>query len=188
MLRTTTKGLWIAVISGMAGTCATSVLAQAESQSKAPIDITANELEVVQSKCLAVWRGNAEALQGDSRLRADLLNVYAKTKSETADGKRECGGTDHIEAQGRVFYVTPKQTARADHAVYSQAKDQIVMTGNVVVAQGNNVARGDRLTIKVSSKEAKLESDEAGGAGRVRGVFYPDKSGQDAAAAKPQGQ
>lgn len=186
MLRTTTKGLWIASISGMAMVWATSTVAQANSQSKAPIDITANELEVVQSKCLAVWRGNAEALQGDSRLRADVLNVYARTKSETADGKRDCGGTDHIEAVSRVFYVTPKQTARADHAVYSQGEDQIVMTGNVVVAQGNNVARGGRLTIKVSTKEAKLESNGTGGSGRVRGVFYPDKSAQDGATTTPQ--
>ena len=149
---------------------------QIDSHSKAPIDITANEAEVINSKCVAIWRGAAEALQGETRLRADTLTVYSKPKAG-GGGQSSCGGSDRIEAEGQVFYVTPQQTVRGDHAVYSASADRIVITGSVVIVQGNNVARGDRLTIKISTREAQMDSlaTGAGKPGRVRGVFYPDK-------------
>ena len=53
------------------------------------------------------------------------------------------------------------------------------MTGDVIVAQGKNVARGDKLTIKVSTKQFTMESNAtgAGTPNRVRGVFYPKNGG-----------
>ena len=156
--------------------------AQVDTRSTAPIDITANEAEVINSKCVAIWRGAAEALQGSSRLRADTISVYSHPKGVSAGGQPACGGTDRIEADGHVYYVTAQQNARGDHAVYSQASDEIVLTGDVIIVQGQDVARGDRLTIKVSTKQARLDSNVkgAGKAGRVRGVFYPAKTNQSA--------
>ncbi|MEO8812100.1 MAG: LptA/OstA family protein [Caulobacteraceae bacterium] len=151
--------------------------AQPDTRSSAPIDITADQAEVTNSKCLAVWRGSAEALQGQTRLRADTISVYSQPKAAAAGGQPTCGATDRIVADGHVYYVTPQQNARGDHAVYAQGADEIVITGNVIVVQGNDVARGDKLTIKVSTREARLDSRAtgAGKAGRVRGVFYPAK-------------
>jgi len=153
------------------------VRAQVGERSSAPIDITADQAEVVQSKCLAIWRGAAEALQGDTRLRADTITVYSIPKGVDPNGQAACGGTDRIIADGHVYYVTPEQHARGDHAVYTAAADQIVMTGDVIVVKGQDVARGDKLTIEVSTKQATLQSDVTGPgkAGRVRGVYYPDK-------------
>lgn len=156
--------------------------APVETRSNAPIDITADEAEVINSKCVAIWRGAAEALQGDARLRANTISVFSVVKpAATAGGQTSCGSTDRIEAEGNVFYVTPERRARADHAVYSSSADQIVLRGNVIVVQGEDVARGDRLTIRISTKEARLESvgaPAAPGAAprRVRGVFYPARS------------
>jgi lipopolysaccharide export system protein LptA len=154
--------------------------AQVDTRSKAPIDITANQAEVIASKCLAVWRGAAEALQGQSRLRADVISVYstpkAASKGAGANGQPACGNADRIVADGHVYYVTPEQNARGDHAVYSAAADEIVMTGDVIVVQGKDVARGDKLTLKVASREARLESNRvgAGKPGRVRAVYFPN--------------
>jgi lipopolysaccharide export system protein LptA len=50
---------------------ATSAQAQLARNSKAPVDITADQLELVNSQCSAIYRGGAEALQETSRLRAD---------------------------------------------------------------------------------------------------------------------
>lgn len=161
--------------------------AQIETKSNAPIDITANEAEVVNSKCLAIWRGAAEALQGDTRLRANIITVHEAVKSKGGDGQQTCGATQSVVADGNVYYVTPTQNARGDHAVYTASHDQIVMTGDVIVVQGNNVARGDKLVIKVSTKQFTMES-RATGAGqrkRVRGVFYPDRQNQGGAPATP---
>lgn len=161
--------------------------AQVDSKSKAPIDVTANEAEVIQSKCLAIWRGSAEAVQDKARLRADSISVYSTPKGIGANGQQSCGGADRIVADGHVYYVTPQQNARGDHAVYTQADDQIVITGDVVVVQGDDVARGDKLTLKVATRDAKMESNVTGPGrtGRVRGVFYPNRDGATSGTAKP---
>jgi lipopolysaccharide export system protein LptA len=161
--------------------------AQIVTGSKDPIDIQADQAEVVQSKCVATWRGAAEAVQGDARLRADTITAYSAPKGVGADGHAVCGGTERIVADGHVYYVTPQQHARGDHAIYTTATDLIVMTGNVIVVQGNDVARGEKLTIKVSDKVATMEPgvDGAGKPGRVRGVFYPEKKDDAAGGAKP---
>lgn len=187
-MRATIRSAFTLAAAGLAALVAAGgTRAQGDTRSGAPIDITANEAEVINSKCLAVWRGAAEALQGQTRLRADTISVYATPKGVGPGGQPACGGTDRIVADGRVYYVNPQQNARGDHAVYSASADQIVITGDVVVVQGRDVARGDTLTIKISTREAKMESRAtgAGKPGRVRGVFYPDQSGRDPAAAKP---
>jgi lipopolysaccharide export system protein LptA len=149
--------------------------AQVDTKSKAPIDITANEAEVTNSKCMTIWRGAAEAVQDQARLRADTITVYSTPKGTNSDGQQSCGETQRIVADGNVYYVTPQQNVRGDHAVYSQGDDQVVITGNVIVVQGNDVARGDKLTLNVATRDAKMESDATGPGktGRVRGVFYP---------------
>jgi len=156
--------------------------AQIETRSSAPIDITADQAEVIQSKCQAVWRGAAEAVQEQSRLRADTITVFSKPKATQKasgpDGQAACGPTDRIEADGHVYYVTPDRIAHGDHAVYTQANDQIVLTGGVIVVQGQDVARGEKLIIDVSGHQAKMVSDVTGlgKPGRVRGVYFPDKT------------
>jgi lipopolysaccharide export system protein LptA len=66
-----------------------------------------------------------------------------------------------------------------------QAKDQIVITGDVVVVQGQNVARGDKLTITVSTREADhgIQRHRAGQARtRARRVL----SGQNRSSRRPR--
>ncbi|HTK36041.1 MAG TPA: LptA/OstA family protein [Caulobacteraceae bacterium] len=160
-----------------------------------PIDISADELEVVNSENRAVWKGNVEAIQGTNRLRAPLLTVYF-AKSSAPPGAAPASGAapgglgagfgsiQRMEAEGPVYYVTQQQNARGDHATYEAAANQIVMTGNVVLVQDKNVVQGDRLTIDTVTNHSTLVSTTPGrGQKRVRGVFY---QGQNAApAAKP---
>lgn len=156
-----------------------AALAQLETGSSAPVDITADEGEVVNSQCLSIWRGDAEALQGASRLRARQISVYAAVRSDAApNAQGRCGATQRLEAEGDVYYVTAAQTVRGDRAVYVASTDTITITGGVVVVQGSNVARGDRMTVQVKTGQVQLESNAKGrGAqGRVRGVFYPDQA------------
>jgi lipopolysaccharide export system protein LptA len=162
-----------ALIVALTGAAA-SASAQIATNSKAPIDITANEAEVVNAQCSTTWRGNAEALQDKTRLRADTIRVFAKPKGKGANGQPDCGATERIEADGHVYYVTPNQNARADRAVYTAASDEVVMTGDVIVVQGSDVARGERFTINTKTHEAKMQAGSGGG--RVRAVIYPDKA------------
>lgn len=159
--------------------------AQLAAGSNAPVDITADELEVINARCLAIWRGSAEALQDNSRLRADVLTIRYATAGPARTGvEASCGELQGLDAQGSVYYVTPAQRVRANAAVYDAASDTITMTGGVVAAQGQNVLRGERLVIQVSTGQARMETSArgAGTPGRVRGVFYPNQTqGQPAA-------
>jgi lipopolysaccharide export system protein LptA len=144
-----------------------------------PVDITADQLDVQQGQCLANWSGNAEALQDTSRLRANSLKIYNRPGGGNGAGGSSCGALDRMEADGQVFYVTPTQVVKADHAVYTAADTTIVMSGDVVAAQGKNVIAGTRLVINTSNGVATMATNVTGrGAkGRVHGVLYPDSGG-----------
>ena len=109
--------------------------------------------------------GRAELLQGDNRMRANRLNL-------TTDAG---GDLTRIEAAGDVYYVTANETMRGDAAVYDPASDTVVITGDVILTQGENVMTGGRLTYNLRTEQAQM----AGGSnGRVQGVFYPQRGGQ----------
>ncbi|MFN3669004.1 MAG: LptA/OstA family protein [Brevundimonas sp.] len=107
-------------------------------------------------------RGRAELIQGDNRLRADTVTGLSQT------------GESRIEATGNVYFVTPDQTIRGDRAIYTTADDTIVVTGDVILTQGQNVLTGSRLVYNVRTQSARIE---AAGQGRIRGVFYPAGGG-----------
>jgi lipopolysaccharide export system protein LptA len=166
----------------LAAAAATPAPAQVDTNSKSPIDLASDRMEVINARCEAILRGAAEATQEQSRLRADTLTVFSRIKGSWPNGQPTCGGVERIVAEGHVYYVAPNQNARGDHAVYFQDSDQIVITGDVIVVRGDDVARGDKLTINVSTREAQMESNVtgAGRPGRVRAVVYPDRtSGAD---------
>ncbi|MDP3173388.1 MAG: LptA/OstA family protein [Phenylobacterium sp.] len=158
--------------------CVSPAAAQLARNSSAPVDLTADQLEVVNAQCLAIWRGSAEALQADSRLRADVLKIYNTVgAARSASSGPNCGQVQRMEAEGSVYYVTPQQRVRGDAATYDAATETIVMTGDVVAAQGKNVLRGQRMVIHVNTGEAQMQTSVKGRnkPGRVRGVFYPNE-------------
>lgn len=164
------------------------VAAQLAQNSDAPVDITADELEVFNTECRAIWRGNAEALQDTSRLRADVLTIINKAgpaKPGAAAGSN-CGTMDRMEAAGSVYYVTPQQRVRGTNGVYDAASETITITGDVVAVQGQNVLRGERMVINSRTGQGNMQGLATGrnAQGRVRGVFYP-KSEPAQPAARP---
>ena len=161
--------MWQAIAAAAVLGCAGEAQAQLAQNSSAPIDITADEAEVINSQCLAIWRGAAEALQARTRLRADVIRVHSERDGD------DCGSTERLEAEGNVYYVTGEQAVRADSAVYTAASDTITLTGQVIIVDGKNVARGDRLVLNVETGRAEMTSNARGRGNpdRVRGVFYP---------------
>lgn len=106
-------------------------------------------------------RGRAELIQGENRIRADRV-----------EGAITNGSLTRVEASGSVYFVTPEQTIRGDRAVYTPANDTIVLTGDVILTQGENVITGSRLVYNTRTESAQMEG---GSNGRVQGVFYPER-------------
>jgi lipopolysaccharide export system protein LptA len=157
--------------------------AQAQfSSNGGPIDITANQLELVDAEHVAIWSGAVEALQDRDRMHTDQLKIFfegdapaGKSGSGAAPG-RNWGKVRRMEAEGHVFFVTPTQTARADHGLYELASNTITLTGDVILAQGQSVVHGGRLVIDTKTNKATMVSETAGRTGRVRGIFYPNQT------------
>jgi lipopolysaccharide export system protein LptA len=148
-----------------AGACALGLLiagpAMAQlGQGDGPVDITADSLEVVNTQCLSIWSGSAEALQDRTRLRADVLKTYSKKGPPKTGGKgASCGELDRMEAIGNVYYVTPQQKVRGDAADYDVVGEIMVITGDVVAVNGQNVLRGERLTVNVATGDAQMQAN-----------------------------
>eukprot|EP00435_Cladocopium_sp_Y103_P077555 s1_g1294.t1 len=147
----------------------------------APIEIEADTLEVEQNAQTATFIGNVVAVQGGIRLRADRLIVtYAEKSDGASDDDGDTGGTEitRIDAKSNVHVMSEDdQSASGDWALYMVANETITMGDTVVLRQGENVIRGQRLNIDLNSGQARVEggvtaSDaENPGSGRVKGLF-----------------
>ncbi|HYM31252.1 MAG TPA: LptA/OstA family protein [Candidatus Cybelea sp.] len=172
----------------------------AKHDTKQPIDISSDSLEVEQDKQIATFRGNVDALQGDLRLKADTLIVHYRNKADSppaaqpppktaakgsaagaaasADADPFAGGSiSRIDANGHVFVSSPEESGRGDTGYYDVDKRVIVLEGSqVVLTRGQNVLRGNRAVMNLDTGRSTL--DVAPGQ-RVHGLFVPEQnSGQ----------
>lgn len=163
----------LALASVLALWAAPAAQAQLARNSKAPVDITADRLELVNSQCAAVYSGGAEALQETSRLRADQLRIVYAPAAPGA-GKNGCSSDLlRMEASGSVFYVTPEQRVRGDRAVYDAKAQTLTVTGSVAASRGQDVMKGERLVVNTVSGDARMEGGGQRSGQRVRTVIYP---------------
>lgn len=165
----------------VAGVLAATVLATAGwaqiSRSSAPFMVNADRVEFEEPRGLISYIGRAEGIQGENRLRADRFDVYYNRSGDESSAVTSMSGLNRIEVTGDVYFVTPEQVVRGDRAVYTAANDTLVVNGDVILRQGENVMTGSSLSINIGSGRAHMEGAPAGNAGRrVQGVFYPDRN------------
>lgn len=141
--------------------------------SSLPIDIEADNAEAIDNEKRIVWTGNVHAVQGDSSLRADRLEVYYSGE----DGGEGWGDIDRIIAVANVYYETPTQRARGDRGLYLMSEETITLTGDVVITQGENTITTDRFVTELATGDSQFGDESTGG--RVRMVLQP-QSGDDA--------
>lgn len=171
---------------GLAGVVSLAMLAGAGGVADAqiargggPIAMGADRLEVIDAEGVQVWSGRAEAIQGANRLRANTIRAYhgrsgGPRAANDGPGAGLSGDIERMVASGDVYFVTPTQVIRGDEATYTRATDTIVVTGDVILTQGENVLTGSRLTVEVSSGRATMAGAPTQAGQRVRGVFYPN--------------
>lgn len=111
--------------------------------------------------------GRVEVTQDDARLRADKVVI---TRQPGPNGKG-FGEVITMVATGNIYYVTPESTMKGDQAVYTKATDQMVVTGDVILTQNQNVTTGTRLVYDMTQKTTNFDA----GSGRVKAIIYPDK-------------
>lgn len=133
--------------------------------SEHPIQIEADRLEVRDPEKLAVYLGNVRVRQGGTVLQAPELKVFYSGEPTVAGAPGSA--VSRIEAGPKVVVRSDDQTASGDRAVLDMENDIITLTGNVVLTQGPNVVRGDRLVVNLQTKQGRMEG------GRVQTLIAP---------------
>jgi len=151
-----------------------------QANTDAPIDIEADVLEVDDKQKQAVFKGNVVARQAGFSLKAKELAVYyaGQPSSDIASANAGGGGADgrirRIEAKGKVLVKTKdEQSATSEWANFDVEQQVVTIGGNVVLSQGENVLRGDRLVIDLQSGKSRFEVAGESGKQRIRGLFQP---------------
>jgi len=133
-------------------------------------EITADrQLEYWQNKQMAVARGNAVAVRGENRLRADVLAAYF-TRDEKGDSTIE-----RVEAFDNVEVATADEVVHADRGVYNVISGVATLTGAVSLTRGVNRLDGCSAEINLESGISTLHACGGAGQPRVRGVFHPER-------------
>lgn len=126
-----------------------------------PVEVTADSLAVNQTDGNAVFTGNVLITQGPMRLKAERVQVeYGSADRRTIS---------EMKASGGVTLVTAAEAAESKDAVYDVAKGSVVMTGDVVLTQGENVLSGQRLDVDLKTGTGTMQ-------GRVRTILQPDET------------
>jgi len=170
---------------------------QGFSNNREPVHIEAATLEVRDKQKVAIFSGNVHVVQGDTDMRCKLLVVYyvaengeAKDKAPTRTlaqaGVRTkaalpdsaFGGQQRIrrlEAKGGVVVKRNDQIATGKTGIFDMKSNTVTLAGDVVVSQGPNVTRGDRLVVNLTTGVSRVESGR-NGSGRVRALIQPSSA------------
>lgn len=126
-----------------------------------PVEVTSDSLQVDQSTGLATFVGNVLIGQGGMRLSADRVVVTYAANNPQKISK--------LNAQGNVTLASGTDAAEAGSAEYDVGSGNVVLKGDVLLTQGQNVLSGQTVTVN-------LANGTANASGRVRSVLQPGNS------------
>lgn len=170
-LRSVCLALTVAVSSPAAAQSFGGAFTGFSTNSEEPIQIEADRLEVRDEEKRAVYLGNVTVRQGETLLKTAELQVFY------AGGGQEPGAPgaslERIIANGRVIVQSQNRTATGDEAVFEMASETIVLTGNVVLTEDDNILRGERLVVDLKTGEAQMQG------GRVQTILVPGRAQEE---------
>jgi lipopolysaccharide export system protein LptA len=171
-----------------------------------PIQIEAASLEMRDKKKEATFSGNVKVVQGDTTMTSKTLVVFYESSSASAappansppansktaaksapiqsatPGPGGSSSIKRLEARGNVVVTQKDQVVTGETAVFDTKTNLVTMVGGVVLTQGKNVLRGDRLLVDMTTGVSRVESDS----GRVQGLFQSSTQGGPALPGSPQ--
>lgn len=143
--------------------------------SKEPIKIDSNKLEVFDKENRATYSGDVVVVQGQTTVRSSTMTVHYvsnKTGNSGAAATSAAGQNSirKIDFEGPVSILSGTQSATSKFMTYDAQAETVTLTGNVIISDCDNVQRGERAVYDVKTGRATVD---AGGKGRVQGIFTP---------------
>jgi lipopolysaccharide transport protein LptA len=125
-------------------------LAFAGFESRAPIEIKADEAEIIahEDGRELVFRHNVRVRQDNVTLRSDRLEAsYGKGESEPR----------RLVANGRVKIEQGDRRAACDQATYVRDESRLTCRGNAELIQGCDVVRGEAIEFDLDGDQARVQ-------------------------------
>ena len=138
--------------------------------SNAPVDVTAERIEVQDRADRAIFAGNVHVTQAELTLDTPRLTV-AYSGGTGGDSNVQIR---RLDAAGGVGIKSPSETARGDFGIYDLDRKLITLIGNVQLNRDQNQVNGARLVIDLDSGRAVVDGGPPGvnqSGGRVTGHF-----------------
>ena len=134
--------------------------------SNAPVNYSADRIELQDKASRVVLSGNVEIVQGDLSLHAPRTTV-----SYTNEGSMKI---QRLDATGGVAVKRGNESARGDVAVYDFNRRIITLVGNVSLLRGTgDTLHSGRMVIDLNTHNTVTDT---GPGGRVSGTFSVNKN------------
>jgi lipopolysaccharide export system protein LptA len=159
----------------------TGAAAQTRHDSTAPIDFSAQNIELQD-------RANRAILSGGVTIHQATMTLTAARMTVAYTGQIQSGSPEvsRVEASGGVTVTRPDQVARAQFGIYDLGRRVITMIGGVTLKQGTNTVSGGRMSINLDTGRATIDGSGVGttrapdgtvtnSGGRVTGRFSVPK-------------
>ena len=147
--------------------------------SNAPVDVTADRIEVQDRADRAIFAGNVHVVQAEMTLDTPRLTVAYSGGQNTSNNNVQI---HRLDAAGGVVVKSPTETAKGDFGIYDLDRKLITLIGNVQLNREQNQVNGSRLVIDLDSGRAVVDGGPPGvnsSGGRVNGHFtVPQKQQQ----------
>jgi lipopolysaccharide export system protein LptA len=147
-----------------------------ELNTKDPIYITSDWMEVDQKKNTITYKGRVVMVQAEMTMRSEALTALYDPAMKRMD---------QIIAEGKVNATQGDRVATGDRAVFDDKAKTVTLTGNPIMRQGNNQVSGTRVIYFIEQDRAVAEGD---GKVRVQATIFPEelqkKEKGDSAASK----
>ncbi len=136
-----------------------------------PMIIKSKTLEWDDEKKTVTFTGDVNAQKDDFVVDCEKMFVYYTASSDEQEKGDFAKGVDRIVATGQVRITrSGGGVAEAEKAVYYQGDEKLVLTGNPSVKQGNDLVKGDRITIFLKENRSIVEST---GRERAQAIIFP---------------
>ena len=134
---------------------------------KAPIDVDADRIEVLDQQNQAIFTGNVRVRQASLSLDANRIKILYTRPAKGDPVIRR------LDADGNVRLATPSERATARFGIYDVEKRILTLIGDVVLTRGTTKVKGNRLTIDLATGRSTLDGQSATGqsGARVSGRF-----------------
>ena len=137
-----------------------------------PINIRSGKLEFFYNEKRIVYRGDVLAKRDTGTIKSDILTVtYDEPATNTKPGTPQATPTatnassasarrqriKEAVAEGNVEITSPNGNATCKKAIFNELKRTVTLSGNAVLRDGENVVKGQVVTIFLDENRVTVE-------------------------------